>query len=578
LINPTWPWNLAVEEERGSEDEMPRLSVLLGYGKAQIHKIDKDDTRIGRSADNDIILSDYTISRRHAELTKTPAGYLLKDFGSNNGTFVNGSRIAEHILRHQDRVKIGPATLVFLDEAAEAPALDSTLRTVIEETPDQKEEEVLRGGPVSGKPADDELLASIKDGAFGAVQGSPAGYEMGEMESWRINLLDLEKSNKILYVLYQISRKLNSVQDFDDLLATIMDSIFHVIEADYGFVALVATGTEELLPKVVKYRQPHQKRSQELRVSRTILNKVVHEKVSVLTSNAMEDSRFQGAKSILLQNIRSVMCVPLWRKDEVIGIIQLDSFRMTKKFTRADLELLTTISNQMAMVIEQANLNEKIHYEMMARNRLERFHSPEVVELIIDGRDLDEDSLMRPTEKFVTVLFTDIVSFTPLSERLSPGEVSLLLNRYFGKMTDIIFDYRGTLDKYMGDAIMAVFGAPIERTDDAERAVKAALDMRKALALMLEEIEPDRRFGIRLGINTGRVVAGNLGSPKRMDYTVIGDTVNTASRLESIAEPGQILIGENTYASVKGQFTIREIGKRSVKGKSKAITVYEVLK
>jgi adenylate cyclase len=184
---------------------------------------------------------------------------------------------------------------------------------------------------------------------------------------------------------------------------------------------------------------------------------------------------------------------------------------------------------------------------------------------------------MTPTEKFVTGLFTDIVSFTPLSERLSPAEVSLLLNQYFRKMTDIIFDYHGTLDKYIGDAIMAVFGAPIERKDDAERAVKAALDMRKTLAEILEKIEPDKRFGIRLGINTGRVVAGNLGSPRRMDYTVIGDTVNTASRLESIAEPGQILIGEKTYASIKGKFKIREIGKRSVRGKSKAIAVYEVL-
>ncbi|MCJ7594039.1 MAG: FHA domain-containing protein [Desulfobacterales bacterium] len=556
---------------------MPRLSVLLGYGKAQIHKIEKDDIKIGRSPDNDIILSDHTISRKHAALIKTSDGYLLKDFGSNNGTIVNGSRIAERFLRHQDRVKIGPATLVFLDEAAETRALDATLRTVIEETPDQKEEEVLRGGPVSDGDSDQDFLASIKEGAFGGAQALQAAPEIGEMESWRINLLDLEKSNKILYALYQISRKLNSVQDFDDLLATIMDSIFHVIDADYGFVALMVNGTDELIPKVVKYREPHQRRSPELRVSRTILNKVTHEKVSVLTSNAMEDSRFQGAKSILLQNIRSVMCVPLWRKDEVIGIIQLDSFRLTKKFTRADLELLTTISNQMAMVIEQANLNEKIRYEMMARNRLERFHSPEVVELIIRGRDVDEDSLMTPTEKFVTVLFTDIVSFTPLSERLSPGEVSLLLNQYFGKMTDIIFDYHGTLDKYMGDAIMAVFGAPIERMDDAVRAVKAALDMRSAVSGMMEEIKSDRRFGIRLGINTGRVVAGNLGSPRRMDYTVIGDTVNTASRLESIAEPGQILLGEKTYASVKGQFKIREIGKRSVKGKSKAITVYEVL-
>jgi adenylate cyclase len=328
---------------------------------------------------------------------------------------------------------------------------------------------------------------------------------------------------------------------------------------------------------VVKYRSPKDGEEQELRVSRTIVNKVVNEKVSVLTSNAMEDDRFEGAKSVFLQNIRSVMSVPLWRKDEVIGIIQVDSFRLSNKFTKADLDLLTTISNQMAMVIEQANLNEKIRREAEARNRLERFHSPDVVDLIINGMGEDEDTLLAPKEKRATILFTDIVSFTPLSERISPADVSILLNQYFRRMTDIIFNHQGTLDKYIGDAIMAVFGAPIEREDDPERAIRAAVEMRKSLIEMMKEVEDDRRFDVRLGINTGRVVAGNLGSPKRMDYTVIGDTVNTASRLESIAEPNQILIGEKTYEAVKDKFHIQEAGQRSVKGKSEAIMVYEVL-
>ncbi|MBW1775710.1 MAG: GAF domain-containing protein, partial [Deltaproteobacteria bacterium] len=334
----------------------------------------------------------------------------------------------------------------------------------------------------------------------------------------------------------------------------------------------------ELIPKVVKYRTATENNSEELRLSRHIVDRVVNEKASVLSSNAMEDDRFGGAKSIFMQNIRSVMSVPLWRKDEVIGIIQVDSFRLSNKFDKADLDLLTTISNQMAMVIEQANLNEKIRRETEARGRLERFHSPEVVDLIISSSDKgDEESIMAPKEKTVTILFTDIVSFTPLSESMEPAEVSLLLNQYFRRMTDIIFDFNGTLDKYIGDAIMAVFGAPIERDNDAERAIMAALAMRKSLAEMKEGLEQEKQFDIRLGVNTGKVVAGNLGSPKRMDYTVIGDTVNTASRLESIAEPNQILVGELTYQAVKDKFQIQEIGEKKVKGKKEAIMVYEVL-
>jgi len=560
---------------------MAEFSILTGDGKEFIYELEKDDLSIGRSKDRDIILPDHTISRKHARMSKTPDGYLLEDLGSHNGTFVNASRITTHILRHNDQVKIGASMLTFLDESARAatPPVEES-KPVVDEPEDLQEREVIESGPVAEEEDGQELLISIKsDGAAKEDEEIAPKFEGKESETSRINLIDLEKSNKTLYVLLQISRKLNTVPDFDELLSTIMDSIFQVIDADHGFVALLGDKPDELIPKVVKYRTAPDQSSQELRVSRTIVNQVVNEKMSVLTSNAMEDDRFGGAKSLFMQNIRSVMSVPLWRKDEIIGIIQVDSFRLSNKFTKSDLDLLTTISNQMAMVIEQANLNEKIRREAMARNRLERFHSPEVVDLIISGggEEVDEEALMAPNEKNVTVLFTDIVSFTPLSERLAANELSILLNHYFRRMTDIIFDYNGTLDKYIGDAIMAVFGAPIERENDAERTISAALEMRKSLFQMMETVESDRRFDIRLGINSGKVVAGNLGSPKRMDYTVIGDTVNTASRLESIGEPNQILIGENTYQLVKDRFNIREVGEKLVKGKKQAVMVYEVL-
>jgi adenylate cyclase len=559
---------------------MPKLNIVTGDGRESIYHIEKDALNIGRSKDGDIILPDYTVSRQHARLNSTPDGFLLTDLGSHNGTAVNGNRINQHVLKHNDQIKIGSTILTFVDETAESVQPSPKPKTVIEDLlADQKEEEVLRSGPLHEKETDQELLISVKGEALKEAREIEPETTAKKKDKDRVSLMDLEKSNKTLYVLYQISRKLNTVPDFEELLNTIMDSIFQVIDADHGFVALLGKNPDELIPKVVKYRMAPESSSQELRVSRTIVNKVVHDKVSVLTSNAMEDDRFSGAKSLFMQNIRSVMSVPLWRKDEVIGIIQVDSFRLSNKFTKADLDLLTTISNQMAMVIEQANLNEKIRREEMARSRLERFHSPEVVDLILSGggEDVDEEALMAPNEKFATILFTDIVSFTPLSERLAPAEVSVLLNQFFGRMTDIIFDYNGTLDKYIGDAIMAVFGAPIERENDAERAIMAALEMRKALFEMMEDTDEDRRFDIRIGINTGRVVAGNLGSPKRMDYSVIGDTVNTASRLESIAESNQILIGERTYQSVKDKFNIREIGTKSVKGKTQAVKVFEVL-
>ena len=160
---------------------------------------------------------------------------------------------------------------------------------------------------------------------------------------------------------------------------------------------------------------------------------------------------------------------------------------------------------------------------------------------------------------------------------MPPREVNLILNDFFSRMTDILFKYDGTLDKYIGDGLMAVFGAPMEKEDDAERGIRAAQEMIQALAAMMAGMPEERKFTIRIGINTGKVVAGNIGSPRRMDYTVIGDAVNTASRLESIAQPNQILIGEETYKRVQGKFNIRSIGPRKVKGKTVEVMVYEVL-
>jgi adenylate cyclase len=184
-----------------------------------------------------------------------------------------------------------------------------------------------------------------------------------------------------------------------------------------------------------------------------------------------------------------------------------------------------------------------------------------------------------PEVKEVTILFADIVGFTSMSETMSPAAVALVLNDYLSRMTDVIFKWEGTLDKYIGDAIMAVFGAPLDMPDHASRAISAALEMRERL----EEFNAERSkegplLRIRMGINTGKAVAGEIGSINKKEYTVLGDTVNTASRLESsVAKPGMIVIGENTYLAVKDQFVVNSLGKAKLKGKAVEVPVYEVL-
>jgi adenylate cyclase len=560
---------------------MPRLHITCRDGKILNFPLEKDKIVIGRNEDNDIVLPDPLASRHHVQIKKEKKGYVLKDLGSHNGTKVNDKLIQEVKLKENDKIQIGQCTLVFQIEEDAADAKKEAFVLAREDDQEDWQQQTIRINPQKSCLQDtEELLATIVPGKGQKILARSApSVQKKETVDESADVSSLERMNKVLFVLYEVSRQLNSSLDFDELMNKIMDLLFIVINADYGSLVLIDhKGGGELIPVVMKSRNDKLKVKGELKISRTIIDKVVKDKVALLTSDAMEDSRLAAAASIVSKGIRSAMCVPLWEKDEVIGAIQLNSTRLDNLFTMDDLELLKTIGCQMAMIIGQARLNQQIREEEHMRERLERFHSPQVIDLIIRGGHEAKDDLMEAKELNVTIMFTDMVKFTTLSETMHPREINQLLNQYFSLMTDIIFDHNGTLDKYLGDGLMAVFGAPMEKKDDAKRAVQAALDIRKDFQEMMSQSESGLKFDMRIGLNTGRVVAGNIGSPRRLDYTVIGDPVNTASRLESIAKPNQILIGEETYKQIKGKkFRLNKIGPTKLKGKKEEILVYEVL-
>lgn len=552
---------------------MPNIHIVGKDGRMYQYTILKDTVTIGRGKDNDIVLADGTVSRNHARIIKSKKDYILVDLGSFNGTELNDKSIQSAVLKHNDLIKIGLIKMTFLTRGEAEPSLADSVILTPEGEDDKDDQRIVQSSSHHDYRESGELL--IRTPRKGDLFLSPDGES--QREKFEENISNLERSNKVLFVLYEISRQLNSITDFNGLLNKIMDLIFVIIDADYGFLILTGDGDrDDLVPVVVKYKDEKIKEKGELKASRTIINRVIQDKISLLTSNAMTDSRLDHGKSLFIQQIRSAMCVPLWKKDDIIGVIQLGSISLENHFNEDDLQLLQTISSQMAMIIEQASLNEQIREEERMRNRLERFHSPQVIEMIMKGGQETKDNIMEPKDLTATILFTDIIGFTPLSEKMPPRDINMILNQFFSRMTDIIFEYDGTLDKYIGDALMAVFGAPMEKEGDAERAILAALKMRRELAEMMKEIEEKKRFNVRIGINTGRVVAGNIGSPKRMDYTVIGDPVNIASRLESIADTNQILIGEETYRHVEGKFKINKVGAKKVKGKTQEVMIYEV--
>jgi adenylate cyclase len=551
---------------------MSYLHITLGTGKKSVFLLNKNETTLGRKEDNDIVLSEGPVSRLHAKILKKGNEYYLGDQGSFNGTRVNGELIQEARLQVGDEIQIGKTRLVFTLSKEPIKASGSQTSARFPDNEASWRQQMVSSVPgLKGCQESSSLLVTLAPHQRQAQKKGAAPQAQAEIDT-------LERTNKVLYVLFEVSRQLNSLQEFEQLLDTIMDLILKVIEADFGFLFLLGEkDLEDLYPVVVKTKDRSTGDAASMMASRTMIKKVLNEGVALLTSDAMDDSRFASAESIITKKIHSAMCVPLWDRDKIIGIIQLTSSRPGHTYTENDVELLGTIGCQMAMVIGQARLNKHIKEEEEIRKRLERFHSPQVIDMILKGGKTQQEDIMDPKEVTATVLFTDIAGFTPLAETMPPREVTLMLNRYFSRMTDIIFEFGGTLDKYLGDGMMAVFGAPVENEDDAERAVRAALKIREEFLRIRGTDEQSTPFDIRLGINTGTVVAGNIGSPRRMDYTVIGDPVNIASRLEAVAQANQILISENTYTLVKNRFKLSKIGEKELKGKSKAIMTYEVI-
>ncbi len=374
--------------------------------------------------------------------------------------------------------------------------------------------------------------------------------------------------NRALRSLSALARTLLSAR-LADVQALVLDALFEHLAADRGCIMLF-DGSGRLRPVVAKHRNAGESDGT-ITVSKTIVDRVVHERVAILTFDARTDARFADARSVHAFRIRSAMCAPLWRGETVIGIVHVDSPVQVGVFTVADLELLTAMANYAAVAMEQVALADRMQEERLARERLEKYFSPRVVARILSEGERDVQELEA------TVLFADIVGFSRLAERMAPREVAQLLNDYFSRMADAVFEYDGTVDKFIGDGIMAVFGAPYAQADHAERALRAALAMRRCMDAWNAERPSAPPIEIRVGVNSGNVVVGPIGSTRRKEITVLGNTVNVASRIESsIATRGAIVVGERTAELARDVFVFVDRGTVALRGKDDTMNVYEL--
>ena len=507
-----------------------------------------------------------------------------------------------------------------------------------------------------------------------------------------------QRENSNMLALADVGQVINSSLELDEVLRIVMDNIVRLTKAERGFLML-RDENNEMTIRMGRNWEMESINSSEKNVSRTVVQRVIETGEAIVTTNAQEDQRFLGQESIVAFNLRSILCVPLKVKNELIGVIYADNRIRTGIFAETERDLLAAFSNQAAVAIENARLFSSLkqtleevtalknlmdnvfasiasgvitadvqykvtlankaaenilgaasidiigHYlnealasvsselnphltevretdkaivdlevshflpnrgnvdwrlnlsplkdagqktqgvaivlddlterkKLEAQRRLfERMVSPAVIE------QLDPNSLQLGGKRVdITVLFADIRGFTTYSESLAPEKLVFVLNRYLAAMAEAVLAQEGTIDKFMGDAIMAWFNAPVPQPDHTLRAVKTAIAIRDSVENLYKELPEDSHLAFGVGIHYGDAVLGLIGTEKRLEYTAISDSVNIAKRIQENSAKNQILISREAYERVQDDIEAIPHANMNAKGKTQPIEVFEVLR
>jgi len=518
---------------------MGMVIVRSGQGEHEIELLPL--TTIGRHPKSTICVNDPMVSKRHAVIRETPEGWLYEDNNSSNGSFVAGVRVQRHLLQDGDEVVLGKTHLIFREET--------------------EQERLARMVNISRAVAESQVQDRI---AIESSEQFLPEEEVADPAALRVDYEKLRLGNELM-------ARIGLERNLTAALEKVTDELLRIFPADRCVVLLTHPATGELIPRFV-HPAPE---GEQVSVSESVLREVREHKSAILLANASTDRRFSEASSIIMQGIRSVMCAPLLHNGEFLGVVHMESKQAHHTFTRKDLQLFTGIVRHVALAVANARLLQKIEEEAKTRAQFERLLSPSVVEQIMSGKvTLEKGGELRN----VTILFADIRGYTSLSRRSSATDVVAMLNRYFETVVDVVFRYGGTVDKYIGDEIMVLFGAPVAVEDAPDRAVACALEMQGAIERFNHERlkNGEEPIQVGIGINSGEVVVGSIGSSQTMQYTCIGDAVNVASRLTRIAKAGEVIVSEETMRQVRKKFRAEELPPAEIKGIDGLVQAYSV--
>jgi adenylate cyclase len=593
---------------------MARLILATAEGQQAIDL--KPINSLGRHPNNTIQLLDKIVSKEHCVVEQRDHQFVLRDLGSLNGTYINGERVrGEVVLTHGDDIALGSTRARFDDGAGSAVppppvgpgVVQHPMATGNAAKPSDRPAIPTPGDPLpAAANAPPPRPTNPSDASYSSKPTAPDAASNSRAQTaggTRVDVLDaaraigtqiaaqakgflpfeaighdashLRLDYERLRITWELTRDIGLERDLDRLLDKILLALFKFTKADRG-VILLRESDGTLHPRAARRRDGSET---SIQVSSTILNHVISERASVLTHDASVDFAASKGKSMILNRISSAIVVPLLHENEkeVLGVLWLDSEALAQ-FQPKDLELITSVASQASMFIENTILAKKVEQEIVLRDRFMRLVAPNVAEQMIKGK-LEVKKGGHLAQE-LTLFNSDIRGFTAMSEGTSAETLVEMLNEYFELMVETLFKYEGTLDKFMGDGIMAFWGAPLIHADDAVRCVQCALDQMYVLGRFNRQrtAEGKPALAVGVGIHTGPGVVGYVGSSKALSYTVIGDTANTSARLCSSAAAGQIVLSEATLTRLGNRFEVEEIEPRPLKGKERPIRRFNVLR
>lgn len=573
-----------------------RLEVIEGEGKGRAVVLSGISV-IGRDPASALVLSDRAVSREHAVIRPEEGfGFVIEDLDSRVGTFVNGVRTRKAVLQDGDSIRLGSTTLrvrvstgslegevrpeqVEVVKSRHMPTARLTLDAVSFRT--RMRDLAEAGGSGTGRATTDE--APRHDRPTDRL-GPPSpllddddeAYARPASSEGEVTPDEAAAVARRLELLCEISTSLAAIHDPTRLTRETALRLFGMFPQArrLGFFELVedARGGDPVLRPRYLVDRSRREQGERVQVSHSVLQAAVSQRQAVLSEDVVHDPRFRLTRSLEEAGVTSIICVPLCLGDRTLGALYLDTTDPARPFDAGALRLVTGVAAILAAAFENARLFTRVQAQTVMRANLERYFSPDLVERVLKG----EVPLARQGRlAHGTFIFVDIRGFSRLTNTTPPQVLVATLNAYFAAMQRIIFRRGGTVERFGGDSILAYWGVVDVDPEAPLRACRAALAMQTEVFRLNPELVAEGRPPLRvaIGVNSGEVIAGEVGSPERYEFTILGDAVNLARRLESQALGWEVLAGESTIAELGDAGLHRPLPPVVVKGKDQPVAL-----